>query len=447
MPSGSGRRPVASRARGDGLSSPLWQQLIQASRALRTLLQVPEPTSAQLGALTSLDAAATDLLYAGLRSWGLSRVRLRRLVAKKPAPPIECLLAVAFSCLRRDYRPAGVVVDQTVRAARQLGGLPATAFVNAVLRRALSESDAAADDEAHPEARWNAPDWWRQRLVDELGADLAEAVLTAQQQHPPFTLRVLLDPDARADWQAAIEASGRSCHWLSDRAVVVQPAADPTTLPGYGEGAFRVQDWSSQQMLGLLPLGPGQQVLDACAAPGGKGFLALEQAKVTVWAMDLSEGRLDRLRAEWHRLEPRLLGRLEVRQADLLSGWPDDAPEAFDHIILDAPCTGSGVVRRHPEIPWRRSPEQLAQAVVVQSQLLERLWKRLKPGGECLYMTCSIFDEEGEGQMRRFLAAHPDAERLPAPGRLLPDAIGSAALPLGGLAQDGFFFGRLRRRG
>jgi 16S rRNA (cytosine967-C5)-methyltransferase len=205
-----------------------------------------------------------------------------------------------------------------------------------------------------------------------------------------------------------------------------------------------VQDSSAQQAYGLLPLCPGQQVLDACAAPGGKTLLIAEQAPVEIWAIDQSAHRLQRLVLEWDRVAHQFPGRrLHTVVADLAQDrWPDGLLPMFDHIVLDAPCSGTGVVRRHPEIPWSRSQASIYKLGAIQARLLKRLWRALRPGGQMLYITCSVLPEEGEAQISRFLDETPDATRLSAPGQILPyyDATETQRS-----AGDGFFYARLQK--
>jgi 16S rRNA (cytosine967-C5)-methyltransferase len=225
----------------------------------------------------------------------------------------------------------------------------------------------------------------------------------------------------------------------------VAPAAAVEDLPGFAEGVFRVQDTSAQRAVSLLPLRPGDRVLDACAAPGGKTFLLSEQANVDIWAVDASARRLARLEKEWTRIRHRFgHARIFPVVADLSQAlWPEGLPTLYDHVVLDAPCSGSGVVRRHPESAWVRSEAAVDALVALQSALLDRLWRVLRPGGQLLYITCSVFPQEGEEQILSFLARTPDAVRKPAPGQILPYYLDDGFLCVSG---DGFFYARLEKR-
>jgi 16S rRNA (cytosine967-C5)-methyltransferase len=224
-----------------------------------------------------------------------------------------------------------------------------------------------------------------------------------------------------------------------------------TTL--FREGLFRVQDWSAQQLARLLGASRPQglqscegeriDVLDVCAAPGGKTFLIAEDPRTRVWAMDKSKRRLQKMKTEAERLSKTLdLSRLTVTAADVLGDvWPNGFPDQFDRIVLDAPCSASGVISRHPEIAWTNRLAERESLCAVQSAMLNAVWQRLKPGGELLYVTCSVFHAEGEQQIDAFLRVHPDAMRQAAPGYILPtaDAIDH------GPGCDGFFYASLFR--
>ena len=401
---------------------PLWRLLRQAATALEQRL-----VSSGLSR-SDLPAAAEDLLYAGMRAWGLTQVRLNRLTHRRPSEPVCCLLSVAFGALRRRYRDEAVLVDQTVRAARDLGGEPTVRFVNGLLRGVLRDPSTAALDEQQDMARFNAPDWWTAHLRRQFNETTLAQLAHAMQSPPPFCLRYL---------------DGRE-----PATVFSKPMSDLLSHPDWQVGRVRVQDQSAQALDGLLPLKAGQTVLDACAAPGGKTILMATRQAVNIWAIDVSANRLDRMRRELDRVAGFLKGTVQMAQADLSKPWeqqalPPDLPQVFDYIVLDAPCSASGVARRHPDGPWRRDPQQLEQTLALQARLLDALWPRLNPGGQMVYVTCSIFESENQHQAEAFLGRHPDAVKLPAPGLMLPFAKQEEdGLWVG---QDGFFYARFEK--
>ncbi|MEY4083243.1 MAG: rRNA ((967)-C(5))-methyltransferase [Pseudomonadota bacterium] len=416
----------AQTRRAGALQPPLWRQFRQAAVAVeRRILEGGRSAS-------DVSPAVEDLMYAGLRSWGLTQVRLARMVERPPEPVLQALLAVVWGALERHYREPATLVDQAVRAARALGGEPTARFFNGLLRRTLREPERAQDDLRSWVARLNAPDWWVDRLLGQLDQASLEQIAHAHHSPPPFCLRYL---------------DGRE-----PSTVFTRPMARLTDHPQWQQGRMRVQDASAQALASLLPLQPGQQVLDACAAPGGKSILLAQQAPVEVWSVDLAEGRLDRLVQDLQRVGSWLQGQIHPVAADLLQPQTDwvcrltgqRAPEVFDHLVLDAPCSASGVARRHPDGPWRRSPEQFAQVLALQARLLDVLWPRLRPGGQLVYITCSVFREEGQDQVEAFLRRQPQARSLAAPGLMLPFAQQREDGVWTG--RDGFFYARFEKR-
>ncbi|MFZ9733673.1 MAG: transcription antitermination factor NusB [Burkholderiaceae bacterium] len=422
----------------------LWQRMVAASLLMRWAITNVRQNPHTEQSPDKPDAAVADLAAYGFRAWGLMRVRVARMSRKPPGPEISALLALAFSCLQRQYRAAPIVIDQAVEAARALGGAKSASFVNAILRRITREPQAAAADQWQLMALANAPPWLVQRLL-AAGSRVLIAHCAVAARPPVFALRYLGAPAEADHWQQQLAHQGHTVHWAGPRSVIVDPPCPVQAVPGFDQGLFRVQDLSAQKAFGLLPLQAGQKVLDVCAAPGGKTLLLAEQADVAIWATDQSEKRLRRLETEWARLSHRFVSRsLHLVVADMSEPvWPDSLPPFFDHIVLDAPCSGTGVVRRHPEIAWTRSQADLNRLVRLQAALLRRVWGALVPGGQLLYITCSVLPEEGESQIARFLQEVSDAVRLPAPGLILPyHEADSRKLSAG----DGFFYARLQKR-
>ena len=399
----------------------------------------------------SLDtrAAVSDLTYRGLRHWGLAQVRAARLAAKSPDPPILCLLAVAWAALADAVRPAHTIVDEAVAAAKKL--VPASAapkvsgFVKALLRKTLSDVAGCDQDWVQPVARWNAPLWWIQKIQKDY-PDQAVAVLDGLRTRAPLTVRLV---DASAPAMSAfleqLRAMGLTGFCVGPQAVAIVPGVPVERIPGFASGQVSVQDAAAQVAATLFSsMSASCAILDACAAPGGKSIALAQRYPGVVWAVDESAARLERLRRDLGRVAPTLRGRLEIRVANLLQESDctrAGLPQQFDAILFDAPCSASGVVRRHPEIAWKRTPHDLARVVDTQRRLLDTLWRRLKPGGEFVFVTCSIFSEEGEDQVQQFLKRTPDAQPMPSPGRLLP--IGNAAA---GIDQDGFFYAKFKKQ-
>ena len=417
-----------------GAASPpsrasLSRELRAAAHAIELLEQgrrLPDGISSaaeRFGLAGASRAALQDMAFGTARRLGTLKALARCLNRKPPAPTLAALQWVALALLMsqrdRALRHEAVLVDQAVEAARLQPALGegAGAFLNATLRRWLRESDAlGAEVERDPVARWNFPAWW----IDTVRRDHAgrwHQVLKASDSMAPMVLRVNRRRIDVADYLQALRHAAVPAQQIGPAAIRLADSLDPTRLPGFGEGLCSVQDMGAQLAAPLLDVRDGDRVLDACAAPGGKSAHLLELADCALTSLDVDAARLARVRDTLHRLGLHA----DVRQGDARdpSGWWDGQP--FDRILLDAPCSASGIVRRHPDVRWLRRRSDLATLAAVQSELLEALWPMLRPGGKLLYATCSLFRVEGEGRIDRFLAAHPEAIRTPIHWRWLPD--------------------------
>ena len=334
------------------------------------------------------------------------------------------------------------LVDQAVAAIRQRSP-HAGGFVNAVLRRFLRERDALVSQaRREPIARYEHPEWWLERLRLDWPADW-ERIVVADNQHPPMTLRVNARRSTAEAYRMRLANDGIEAAVTAAGAIVLERPLPVTRLPGFAEGDVSVQDASAQLAAPLLlgsGLPPGAYVLDACAAPGGKTAHLLELADLDVLAIDRDPSRLVRVDQTLARLG--LQARTQTADAADPAAWWDG--RLFDAILLDAPCSASGIVRRHPDIRWLRRPGDIDALARTQAALLDALWPLLVPGGRLLYCTCSIFRTEGQAQIDAFLQRQPGAALAatpPSPGQLLPlsDNQGSAA------AADGFFLTLLEK--
>ncbi|MFZ5573581.1 MAG: 16S rRNA (cytosine(967)-C(5))-methyltransferase RsmB [Pseudomonadota bacterium] len=389
----------------------------------------------RLGQLPSAGerGALQDIVYGSLRRLGRLDAWLAALLERPLTDPrLGWLLRVALYQLAYTRAPAHAVVHNAVAAA---GEGWRRGLTNAVLRnfqRRRAELDTLAD--ATPAGRWSHPDWWIEKLQHQYPRQW-EGVLGASLMHPPFTLRVNVRHGGVDAYLQRLAEAGIAARQTGPDAVTLEKAQPVHALPGFDAGHVSVQDAGAQWAARLLDAQPGERVLDACAAPGGKTGHILERADVDLVALDIDAARLARVAENLDRLH--LSATLVEGDAALPDAWWDGRP--FDRILADVPCSASGVVRRNPDIKWLRRPADIAQFAAQQAVMLEALWRLLAPGGTLLYATCSIFDEENDAQVRAFLARHPDAERCPLPapitdGALLPSA-----------DHDGFFHALLRK--
>jgi 16S rRNA (cytosine967-C5)-methyltransferase len=398
------------------------------------------------------------LSFHTLRWLGSATEARTRLVEKMPAPAVDALLLTALGLLWPTGEPPlyaeHTLVDQAVAAARYR--LPAAAgFVNAVLRRFLRERDAVAAAARHsPIGAYNHPLWWIERIKRDWPQDW-QALLTGANRHPPMTLRVNARRCTGATYLQRLASLGRDATLLAEpqlggQAVVLARPVPVQQLPGFAEGEVSVQDAAAQRaapllLAGLKPEGRRPRVLDACAAPGGKTAHLLELAELDLTAIDSDPVRLTRVQDTLKRLQ--LTAAVRAGDARQPQAWWDGRP--FDAILLDAPCTASGIVRRHPDVRWLRRADDVDALARVQAELLGALWPLLAPGGRLLYATCSVFRTEGQAQIDAFMQRlGPQAARLdPAsPGHLLGsrDNASQTALPSPAI-HDGFFYALIHK--
>lgn len=391
-------------------------------------------------------ALARRLCHAVLRDWPAVNHLLGQLIERAPKKrerPVFFILAVALAELRQAREPDRAVVHSAVEATRTGGLKRLSGMANAVLRRFLREraelEQGLADD---PVFVYGYPRW----LIETFKVDWPDhwqALLAAGNQPPPLSLRV-----NRRHWtrQAAAAALSEAGHvslelpGLADALILEQRAA-VSELPGFAEGGLSVQDGAAQAVVDCLALADGQRVLDACAAPGGKAAHILERADVELTALDIDAARLSRVVETLERLALKA-HMIEGDAADPASWW-DGRP--FDRILIDAPCSATGVIRRHPDIRWLRKPADIDALVATQAAILDGLWPLLAPGGILVYATCSVLAVENHLQALSFLERHEQLEVIDhaeLPGRAM--APGRQTLP-GEMGLDGFYHFAVRR--
>jgi 16S rRNA (cytosine967-C5)-methyltransferase len=382
-------------------------------------------------------AAVREICYEGLRSLGLLEAQLGRLLLTPVRHSgLRSLLLVGLAQLQFSRAKPYAVVDHAVQAAQRLGQPAARGLVNAVLRNFLRrQHDLGRVAWNSPEVRFGFPAWWIQKLREQC-PDRWETIVSSQNRHPPMTLRVNLRRTTLEAFLDSLSRAGIDARALGDAAVRIDPRP-VQEIPGFAEGQASVQDEGAQRAARLLGVADGQRVLDACAAPGGKTGHLLELADIDLLALDNDPARLGRIEENLARLG--LKARVACADAATPAAWWDGRP--FQRILLDAPCSASGVARRQPDIRWNRRPSDLPKFAARQASLLDGVWQVLETSGKLLYATCSVFREENESVVEAFLSRHSDAciaqfhPGAPEGGRIWPDD-----------DRDGFYYALLEKR-
>ncbi len=435
-----------------GAQPALWR-LLQAASAVLQAQRAGQSGSAALEAVDPLVRPGVQALaFTVWRNLGRAMALRAALAVKAPPGPVDALLCVTLAlCWDPDRAPYDefTLVNQAVEAAKRDPRMARqAAFVNACLRRFMRErAQQVAATDNQPQARWNHPLWWIARLQAEQ-PQRWQGILQASNVQAPLTLRVNLRAISLSAYMQALADAGMLARAAGPACVYLDQAVPVARLPGYAQGWFSVQDAAAQRAAPLLleglALDASARVLDACAAPGGKTGHLLEITAARVLALEQDPARTARIHANLKRLN---------LQAEVLTGDAGDPAawwdgQAFDAILLDAPCTASGIVRRHPDIRWLRRESDIAQLAHSQQRLLEALWPLLRTGGRLLYCTCSIFAQEGPQQVQAFLARHRDAHALPADGSLWPQSAApdSPVLDNAAYDHDGFFYALLEKR-
>jgi len=392
-------------------------------------------------------ALLSNLLHEGARWWLRYDAALDRLLERplrERELDVHALGVLGIIQLDVLRLPEYAAVAATVEAARSLRKPKFAGLINALLRRWLREREAMNPElDTDPVARTAHPRW----LLDALASDWpneVDAIVAADNAQAPLWLRVnrrrarreeLLERFAAAGIEASAAAS-------PDCAIVLAQSTDVTRLPGYAEGAFSVQDGAAQFAAALLDPRAGQRVLDACAAPGGKSAHILEHADVHLTALDSDRHRLTRIEENLARLG--LKAAIRAGDAAIPSAWWDGTP--FDRILIDAPCSATGIVRRQPDIKLHRRADDIARLVDEQARILDALWPLLGLRGRLVYATCSLLADENARQIARFLERHVDARPVDvAPPEWRNCGEGGAQNLPGENGMDGFYYAVLEK--
>lgn len=424
---------------------------LAATRALAAVLagraslgsSLPE----QLAKVDPRDRALAQDLAFGTARWQPRLSLLAEKLMDKPFKAgdrdLEALLLIGLYQLFHTRIPAHAAIGETVGCVDKLKKSSAKGLLNAVLRRAQREYDSLLPALEHDPAARLAHPRWLQKALKARWPEHWEAIARANNLHPPLILRVNRRQGSRDAYLAELAAANIDavpCAFSADGIRLLQPQ-DVTALPGFAAGRLSVQDEAAQLAAELLELAPGQRVLDACAAPGGKTchLLEREPGLAEVVALDADAGRLQRVEQNLARLG--LTARTLAADGRAVADWWDGTP--FQRILLDAPCSATGVIRRHPDIKLTRQASDIAPLVQLQGELLDALWPTLEVGGILIYATCSVLPEENSSNLAAFLARTPGARELdisapwglaqPHGRQLLPQPDG----------HDGFYYCKL----
>ncbi|EKE68051.1 16S rRNA (cytosine(967)-C(5))-methyltransferase RsmB [Gallaecimonas xiamenensis] len=423
----------------------------QGARVLAAVLDegrsLNEALPAAQGALANPKdkALLQALCFGALRQYRLLDTALGQLMDKPlkgKTRILHQLLVLGLYQLFFSRIPAHAAVGETVAAAPLLGQGKLKGLVNGVLRNAERQGQALLDGAARNKAVASLhPDWLLGRLRKAY-PEQWQAIIDANNTQAPLWLRANQRVQDRSAYLALLEKAGISAE--SEQSLTsgfkLVEAQDVTTLPGFSDGALSVQDGAAQFAAELLAPKDGERILDACAAPGGKTAHILELADAKVTALDVSEQRLERVSENLARLG----FKAKVVAADASQrDWWDGV--AFDRILLDAPCSATGVIRRHPDIRWLRRDQDIRELAKLQAAILDNCWAMLKPGGTLLYATCSVLPEENGAQIQAFLSRTPDATLAPVRDGESAAQPGWQLLP-GDKEMDGFFYARVLKK-
>lgn len=387
-------------------------------------------------------ALLQQLVYGSARFY-FALDELIQLLVRKPIKPkerlVHMLLAVGMYQLWKLEVAEHAAINETVDAVKLSGKQWAVPLVNASLRRFQREQSALLSELRRTAAM---PGWLNKRLKAAWPEQYSD-ICRHSNEPGPMTLRVNHRQVSREAWVEQAKQQNIDClpTVISQSGVTLTQAVDVQLLPGFDDGWVSVQDEAAQLCASLLKPLNGERVLDACAAPGGKSGHLLEWADIELTALDVDADRMDKVESNLQRL--RLAAALKVADASDLSAWWDGEP--FDAILLDAPCSGTGVIRRHPDIKLLRKSADISTLAALQQRIIDGLWQTLKPGGRMLYATCSILPDENSEQIRSALQRHADARCLPlALAADVETEFGVQFLPQTN-GHDGFFYALLEK--
>ena len=354
-------------------------------------------------------SVAIFLAYGAIRFLGENQFFIQQLINKKITnKKIEALLCVALFQLNHDQSTDFTVVNEAVEAAKFINKSWAGSFVNGVLRNFIRQKENLQTElKNNEEAFYSYPVWWINLIKQNYPKDW-ESILLNGNKHPPLTLRINERKTNLKQYEEKLKSEEISYRVLGNAALELAQPSPVEKIPGFMDGEVSIQDFGAQLAAKLLDLQDGQICLDACSAPGGKTGHMLEIADIELVSIDQQKDRLYKVKENLERLH--LHAHLKCSDLTAVNTWWNE--KLFDRILLDAPCSASGVVRRHVDIKWLRRPRDIEKFTKQQEAMLEAMWQLLKKGGKLLYATCSIFHDENQKVINHFIKEHADAKEV-----------------------------------
>ena len=354
-------------------------------------------------------SVAIFLAYGAIRFLGENQFFIQQLINKKITnKKIEALLCVALFQLNHDQSTDFTIVNESVEAAKLINKSWAGSFVNGVLRNFIRQKENLQTElKNNEEAFYSYPVWWINLIKQNYPKDW-ESILLNGNKHPPLTLRINKRKTNLKQYEEKLKSEEISYRVLGNAALELAQPSSVEKIPGFMDGEVSIQDFGAQLAAKLLDLQDGQICLDACSAPGGKTGHMLEIADIELVSIDQQKDRLYKVKENLERLH--LHADLKCADLTAVNTWWNE--KLFDRILLDAPCSASGVVRRHVDIKWLRRPRDIEKFTKQQEAMLEAMWQLLKKGGKLLYATCSIFHDENQKVINHFIKEHADAKEV-----------------------------------
>ncbi len=389
-------------------------------------------------------------LVLGTLRWQLRLEGIRSQLIKKPLKAkdedVNQLIIIGLFQILYTSIPAHAAVSSTVEVTKRLKKPWARGVVNGVLRNFMrNQEEICAAADVKPSIQFSHPQWFF-KAVRKAYPEAWQTILSANNEIAPLTLRNNIRSQPLEQYSTLLDELNiaHQRHPLCQQGIMLEQSCDIAQLPGFEDGAFSVQDGAAQQAGQILAPQIGERILDACAAPGGKTSHILEYSdnKANVLALEKEPERIERLAENLYRLD--LQCDYQVADARDLDAWWDQQP--FDKILLDAPCSATGIIRRHPDIKWHRTEEDIQSLTEIQADILQTLWTTLKPNGHLLYATCSVLPQENSDQIKAFVQNRDDVEVIQVTSDKVENVaeFGWQILP-GQLGMDGFYYCLLKK--